>query len=209
VTPVLLRCTRGLLKLIGGRVETLVEAEPGIDGWYANAFSIERRKCLLLVHADTPFSVLDTNVRVAQLDDLGPYVATLILGALASEGLARTTLGPTDPSGVRVAKTSSRSVLGHMTEIKFEAQHLIAQDGGLRHTDLDRVNQRLRRGLHRRGSGYVLPLELAFNAQPDTRDPRERKQAHLPHQEGLGAILWRSARRKRCLVSGPGCGRRC
>lgn len=156
-----LRCTRRLLKLVGGRAGRLLEAEPGNDDWYANVFMIERRKCLLLVHADTLFSVLDTDVRVAQLDDLGSYVATLVVDALASEGLARTKPGPVDPSGVRVAKTASRSVLGHMNEMMFEAQHLIAQDGGLRHTNLDCVNRRLRRGLHRRCGDYVVPLELA------------------------------------------------
>jgi hypothetical protein len=161
VTLVLLQCTRGLLKLVGDRAGTLVEAEPGIDDWYANVFVIERRKCLLLVHADTLFSVLDTDVRVAELDNLGFYVATLVVDALASEGLAGTTLGPLDPSGVRVARTASRSVLGHMNEMTFEAHRLIAQDGGLRHTDPDGVNRRLRRGLHRRGGDYVVPLELA------------------------------------------------
>jgi hypothetical protein len=149
------------LKLIGARAGALVECEPGIDDWYANVFVIERRKCLLLVHADTLFSVLDTDVRVAQFDDLGCYVATLVVDALALEGLAGSTLGLADPSGVRVAKTASRSVLGHMKEMTFEAQLLIAQDGGLRHADLDGLNRRLRRGLHRRGGDYVVPLELA------------------------------------------------
>jgi hypothetical protein len=52
--------------------------------------------------------------------------------ALASEELAGMVLGPTDPSSVQVAKTASRSVLRHINEITFEAQHLIAHDGGLR-----------------------------------------------------------------------------
>jgi hypothetical protein len=56
---------------MGGRGGTLVDAPPGIDDWYANVFVVERRKCLLLAHADTLFSVLDTNVRVPQFDDLG------------------------------------------------------------------------------------------------------------------------------------------
>jgi hypothetical protein len=89
------------------------------------------------------------------------YVATLVVDALASEGLPGTTLGPVDPSGVLVARAASRSVLGHTNEMTFEAQHLIAQDGGLHHTDRDGVNRRLRRRLHRRGGGYVVPLELA------------------------------------------------
>lgn len=132
-----------------------------MDDWYANVFTVERRKCLLLVHTDTLFPVLAADVRVGQLDDLGVFVAGLVVDALASEGLAGTALGPTDPGGLRVARTVSRSVLGHVTEMTFEAQHLIAHGGGLSHADLDGVNRWLRRGLHGRDGGYVVPLELA------------------------------------------------
>jgi hypothetical protein len=161
VSLVLLRCTTRLLKLMGNRAGALVDAEPHGDDWYANVFVIERRKCLLLVHADTLFPVLDIDVRVAQLDDVGLYFTTLVVDALASEDLAGSTLGPTDPSGLRVAKTASRSVLGHMNEMTFEAQHVIAYDGGLQRADTDAVNRRLRRGLHGRDGEYVVPLELA------------------------------------------------
>ena len=161
VLAVLLRCTARLLKLLGDRSGVIVDADPRGDDWYANVFSIERRKCLLLVHADTLFPILDAEVRVAQLNDLGFYAARLVVDALASEGLAGTALGPTDPSAVRVARTASRSMLGHMNEMTFEAQHLVAYDGGLQHADLDAVNRRLRRGLHGRGGDYVVPLELA------------------------------------------------
>ena len=157
----LLRCTTRLLKLMGGRAGALVAAEPGGDDWYANVLVLVGCKCLLLVHADTLFAVLDADVRVAQLDDLGLYVARLVVDALASEGLAGTALGPTDPSTVRVAKTASRSVLGHMNEMTFEAEHLIARDRGLRDADLEAVNRRLRRGLRGRNGEYVVPIELA------------------------------------------------
>ena len=110
----LLRCTTKFLKLAGDRAGTIVEAASGTDDWYANVFVAERRKCVLLVHADTRFPILDTDVRVAQLGDLGVYVATRVVDALASESLAGAALGPTDPSALRVAKTASRSVLGHM-----------------------------------------------------------------------------------------------
>jgi hypothetical protein len=158
---VLLRCTAKLLKLLGPRGGALVEAEPGVDDWYANVFAVERRKCLLLLHADTLFSVLDVDVRVAQFDDLGTYVATRVVDALASEGLAGTALGPTDPASLRITKTASRSVLGHMTEMAFDSQYLIASSGWLRTADIDDVNRQLRRHLRGRGGDYVVPLELA------------------------------------------------
>lgn len=156
----LLRCTARLLKLLGNRGGPLVDAEPGADDWYANVFVLERRKCLLLVHADTLFAVLDTDVRVAQFDDLGTYAATRVVDALASEGLAGDVLGPTDPSAVRVAKTASRSVLGHMNEMVFEAEHYVAHDGGLQLADLADVNRRLRRTPRRLDGSYVWSLEL-------------------------------------------------
>jgi hypothetical protein len=145
----------------GSRAGPVVDADPTIDDWYANVLTIERRKCLLMVHADTLFAVLDSDVRVAQLDDLGLYVATLVVDGLASEGLAGTVLGPTDPSSVRVANTASRSVLGHLNEMAFEVEHLVASSGGLRLTDVDDVNRRLRRHLRGRDGDYVVPLELA------------------------------------------------
>jgi hypothetical protein len=73
---------------MGSRAGALVDGEPHGDGWYASVFVIERRKCLLLIHADTLFPVLDAYVRVARFDHLGLYVATLVVDALASEGLA-------------------------------------------------------------------------------------------------------------------------
>lgn len=158
---VLLRCTARLLKLIGSRGGSLVDVAPDVDDWYANVLTIERRKCLLMVHADTLFAVLDSDLRVAQFDDLGLYVATLVVDELASEGLAGAVLGPTDPSTVRVAKTASRSVLGHMNEMAFEVEHLVASSGGLQFTDVADVNRRLRRHLRGRNGDYVVPLELA------------------------------------------------
>ncbi len=157
----LLRCTARLLKLLGSRSGPLVGADAGVDDWYANVLTIERRKCLLLVHAETLFAVLDTDVRVKQFNDLGLYVATLVVDALASEGLAGSALGPTDPASVRVAKTASRRVLGHLNEMALEAEHAIAASGGLQLADVAEVNRRLRRGLHGRDGDYVVPLELA------------------------------------------------
>lgn len=84
---------------MGKQAGVLVDVEHSVDDWYANVFIIERRKCLLLMHTDTLFPVLETDVRVAQLNDLGLYVATLVVDALTSEGLDGTVLGPTDPTG--------------------------------------------------------------------------------------------------------------
>ena len=158
---VLLRCTARLLNLIGDRAGPVAEVPPGKDEWYATVLIIERRKCLLIVHADTLFAVFDPDVRVAQFDDLGLYVATLVVDALTSEGLSGVALGSTDPASVRVAKTTSRSLLGHLNQMASEIEYAVASSGGLQRIDVVEVNRRLRRRLHRRDGRYVVPIELA------------------------------------------------
>lgn len=158
---VLLRCTARLLRLIGDRAGPPAEVPPGKDDWYANVLIVERRKCLLIMHADTLFAVFDPDVRVAHFDDLGLYVATLVVDALTSEGLSGSALGPTDPASVRVARTASRSLLGHLNQMASEIDYAVAPSGGLQRIDVAEVNRRLRRGLHRRHGRYVVPIELA------------------------------------------------
>jgi len=49
---VVLRCTAKMLTLLGARLRELVTIEPSDEGWYANFLWLDRRKCLLLAHAD-------------------------------------------------------------------------------------------------------------------------------------------------------------
>jgi hypothetical protein len=73
---VILRCTRKLLAVLGaGQV-----ADPAPDGedWYANLLWIDRRKCLLLTHAATLFSVFEPDVRATRLRDTHNVVTALI-----------------------------------------------------------------------------------------------------------------------------------
>ena len=52
----------------------LVDIEAGQDDWYANLLWIGRRKCVLLTHAGTAFSVFVPDVRKAHLARFGPWV---------------------------------------------------------------------------------------------------------------------------------------
>ncbi len=47
------RCTRRMLDLLGGRAFRLTELPPAADDWYLNLLWLDRRKCLLLTHAET------------------------------------------------------------------------------------------------------------------------------------------------------------
>jgi hypothetical protein len=45
---VVVRCTKKMLDLLGGRKLTLSEPAPSDEDWYLNLVWIERQKCLLL-----------------------------------------------------------------------------------------------------------------------------------------------------------------
>jgi hypothetical protein len=54
---VVVRCTGKLLNLLGSRSVDLVDAPADDDEWYANLLWLDRRKCLLITHAGTLFSL--------------------------------------------------------------------------------------------------------------------------------------------------------
>lgn len=158
----LLRCTMKLLEVLGSRPGDMVTAEPGADDWYGDLFWIDRRKCLLLMHAGTMLAIFVPDVRKADLVPLGPNIVRHIEDSLADEGLPRGTLGVLDAAGVTVAKTASRSLLGCMREDRHFLQRAVAIGGGLARCDVRRINRQLRRTLHLpAGRGAVWPLDEA------------------------------------------------
>jgi hypothetical protein len=84
---VILRCTGKVLKLLGARPSALSTPDPSDDDWYLNLLWVEHRKCLLLVHAGTLFSVFASDIRKADLLPVGPAVVRLIQRELLNENL--------------------------------------------------------------------------------------------------------------------------
>lgn len=155
----IVRCTAKLLNLLGKRAVTLIDAPPSEDDWYANLLWLDRRKCLLIVHAGTLFPIFVADVRVTDLRPIG-RVVDLLTAALLEEQPPIDALGRLDPGEVRVAKTASRNVLGVMNEMAFECGWHIKQAGGLSNINADDLNRHLRRGLHTKDGQYRVPLEL-------------------------------------------------
>jgi hypothetical protein len=163
---VILRCTRRLLDAI--KPAHLANDAPYAEDWYANLLWFDGRKCLLLTHVATLFTVLEPDVRVAALRDTGRLVTAVIARELAREELPADTFGSLDPAGVVLAKTADRSVLAHMTAMALLCEFMIGEDGGLVAADIDGINDRLRRDpIGTRG--YQMPIELTLQ-----RTQRER-----------------------------------
>jgi hypothetical protein len=160
---VILRCTRRLLRLLG--TEPAADPVPGAEDWYGNLLWFDRRKCLLLTHVGTLFSVFEADVRAGGIRDTHRLVTGLIARELAREGLPPTTFGLLGWQELIVARTADRSVLGCMNDMAVLCEHAIATSGGLRQADLVDLNGALRRNINST-RGYQRPVDLATRRTP-------------------------------------------
>jgi hypothetical protein len=113
----MLRCTGKVLALLRVSTSATAVGETSEEDWYANLVWVDRRKCLLVTHAGTLFSVFVPNVTAAGLRRIGPLVVSAIETALRAEGLPVDTLGELDAQEVTVAKTADRRILGTMNDL--------------------------------------------------------------------------------------------
>jgi hypothetical protein len=156
---VILRCTNKLLAVIGPALAPKPAPAPDAEDWYANLLWFDRRKCLLLTHSATLFSIFEANVSALGLRAAGPLVTRLIERELASEGFPSAVFAGLEPQDLILAKTADRSVLGCMNDMAFRCQNAIAGSGGLMRTDLVALNRSLRRNINS-ARDYQPPIEL-------------------------------------------------
>jgi hypothetical protein len=144
-----LRCTKKLLAVIGP-VDFTDPTRP--DG----------RKCLLLTHAGTLFTIFDANVRASDFREAASVVSNLTRRELINEGLPVDVFGELSPSELIVAKMSDRSVLGCMNDMAFYGSSCIDHQGGLEYTSLRDLNRSLRRNINS-ARNYERPIDLTRN----------------------------------------------
>ncbi len=155
----ILRCTRKLLTVLGSAVAEPAPA-PDPEDWYANLLWFDRRKCLLLTHSATLFTIFEADVTASGLRATRQLVTSLIGRELGREELPAGTFGDLEQQEVLLAKTADRSVMGCMNDMAFRCEHAIADAGGLARTDLAELNQALRRNINS-ARDYRPPIELA------------------------------------------------
>jgi hypothetical protein len=140
---------------------------PSPDDWYANLFWVQRRKCLLVTHAGTLFSVFTPAVRAASLRPLDAFVAPLVTRQLAAEGFPAAALGPLDCGQACIAKTADRQVLGCMNDIAQACRNAADDAGGLARLDLTALHYRLQRNITS-ARDYVPAIDLVANRLQQT-----------------------------------------
>jgi hypothetical protein len=139
-----IRCTAKLLNLVAASPITN-SMEPHATDWYANLLWLDGRKCLLMVHSTTLFAAFEPDITKGQVTSLGRLALALIERELAAEGLPQDTFGQMAPDSFVVGRTCSRSVLGTMTDMRYQIEAAVHQSGGLHRLDLAGLNRSLHR----------------------------------------------------------------
>jgi len=132
------------LKLAAGTPITR-NMESADDDWYANVLWLNGRKCLLLTHAATLFGMFEPHITKSSVTPMGPLAVRLIERELAAEGLPPDSFGSLEASAIELGHTCNRSVLGTMTDMRYQIEAAVHQSGGLGHLDLAYLNRSLRR----------------------------------------------------------------
>ena len=154
-----LRCTKKLLDVI--RPEQLAGTNPDGSDWYANLLFFDRRKCLLLTHTDTLFTIFEPDVRASDLRMTRALVEKLIRRELVSEALPQDTFGELGSEELLIPKTADRSVLGCMNDMAYLCEETVGRAGSLALADVHSLNRSLRRNINS-ARDYQRPIDLVM-----------------------------------------------
>ncbi|MHB8499008.1 MAG: DUF6933 domain-containing protein [Acidimicrobiales bacterium] len=128
------------------RTEHLATQDPDDEDWYANLLVLDRRKCLLLTHAGTLFTIFEPDVRASDLKATKNLVVALIERELLAEGLPADVFGDLWADELLIAKTADRSVLGCMNDMGILCDVAVADARSLLLLDVASLNHRGCRG---------------------------------------------------------------
>jgi hypothetical protein len=155
-----LKCTRKLLKLLGGiTTEEPPSPTSALGDWYANVIPTAAGELVVFANERTLLSVA---LSIEMIDTLAPAFAArvynlLMLVDVAEEIASRETA---ELRQVEFAKTTNRSVLGSLNEISLHYQLIAERNTAGEHLKLSEVELQLSRALHK-PLEYVYPVEMA------------------------------------------------
>jgi hypothetical protein len=154
----LIHCTQKLLMEIPGRL-----ADPTASGesWHANLLHVDRRKCVLFTHDKTLFSVFVPGLKkpeFAHLDEVfGQRVFKALVWGEFSQSQVERMLD--DCREIRFTRSSNRSVMGSMNDMRFHIKWRVEDAGGLENIDLAQFHHELNR-IPFKAVDYEYPVEL-------------------------------------------------
>ncbi len=159
-----LRCTQKLLKEIGVKNPPDNEAlgkETGLGDWYVNLLRINRRKCLLFTNEKTLYSFLVPKVLKKHILNIRNEFLVNLVYNLRYEGITNDAISFVEKeySNIGIAKTKSKSVLGSMNDIAYQALSILSDPRLEQEQEIGDVNHKLNR-IPFSAIGYKYSIEL-------------------------------------------------
>jgi hypothetical protein len=143
------RCTAKLLKELALRPDQLGKDDPEgfLGSWFAHFHRIERRKCIQFTNSKTLYSFFVIGVVKRNFERFSDTFFEHLAMNMISEGFREADLERIliESTPVVYSKTNSRSVLGSMNDLAYQAEVDIHVSGGLASCNLSWLNRRLNR----------------------------------------------------------------
>jgi len=140
----LIHCTKQLLAEIPDRF-----IDPSASGasWHANLLRFDRRKCVLFTHDETLYSVFVPALRKPEFEQLDNIFGQRLFKALVWDQFSQTQIERMLEAcrEIRFTRSSNRSVLGSMNDMRFQIGAHVEYDGGLTSVDLAQLQNALNR----------------------------------------------------------------
>ena len=161
----LIHCTQ---KLIAEIPERLIDPASSGESWHANVLRFDRRKCVLFTHDATLYSVFVPGLKKPEFGRLDEFFGERLFKALVWDEFPQTQIERMLEACrvVRFTRSSNRSVLGSMNDMRFHIGRHFEDDGGFANIDLAKLHHRLNRILFSAiGYGYPVDRLQAYLAQ--------------------------------------------
>jgi len=146
----IIHCTKKLLSELEASPEGSITPEQSsgfLGPWHANLIRIERRKCLLLTNDRTLYSFLVPGVKKKDLGNFRELFSLHLKMNLVKEDFSPGDINKAleEYGEIAIAPSASRSVLGSMNDLAYQADFLVSRAGGLEKGDMLIVNMMLNR----------------------------------------------------------------
>jgi hypothetical protein len=153
----LIHCTQKLLAEIP---DHLIDPSASGESWHANVLRFDRRKCVLFTHDATLYSVFVPGLKKPEFEHLDEVFGQRLFKALVWDEFSQTQIERMLEACrvIRFTRSSNRSVMGSMNDMRFQIGWYVEDDGGLENVDLVQFHRRLNR-IPFKAVGYEYPVE--------------------------------------------------
>ena len=116
-----IQATKKLQDFLGIKENEVPHSENVMSLWHGNIFMIGRRKCMLLTHNESYYSIFIYGVRKSDMKDLPSTVKKFLQELMRIDGFKLSAIVNMAKSleTITYAKTSDRKVLGVMNDMIF------------------------------------------------------------------------------------------